>query len=241
MRIRERSGIRLVPARRATRVGQFLLAAWLLGVANAGPFWWAVLVRTLPAPIATWMDALMPGQRWQEFWPFVLVAAGFVWGGAVGFLIEWSFFVLRCAIAGALGNGIFALAIVMGVVHEPLSAVLPGQGAERFVLLLPILVGLVTGATGVALGFAAYDLQLAAHLGLRGALAGFLPALAVVGLLYVVGLRVGAGDAAMARVTAPAFMASATAAGTWLSCALSNRRQPAQPHRNHQNSQSHQL
>lgn len=211
------------------RVSQFLLASWLLGVANAGPFWWAVLVRTLPAPIATSMDALIPGQRWQELWPFVLIGAGFVWGGAIGFLIERSFFVLRSAIAGGLGNGVFALAIVMGAVHEPLSAVLPGEGAERFVLLLPILVGLVTGATGVALGFAAYDLRLAANLGLLGALGGFLPALTVVGLLYVVGLRVGAGDAAMARVTAPAFMASAAAAGTWLSWSLSKRRRLRRP------------
>jgi hypothetical protein len=197
-----------------------IAASFVLGVAIASPFWWALLVRLVrPALGVAGPDPSVASL--VELWPAILTVSGAAWGGVVGYDLRrrWSA-VVSGAIAGAAGNGAFALAIVMGPAHEALAASLPGALAERFVLLLPILVGLVAGGNAFALALAVGAPRRAVRALLVGAAGALLSAFVIVALAYAIGVRVGSGDAVMARMTAPALTAAALVAGSLIAWTL---------------------
>lgn len=96
------------------------LASLTLGVLIASPFWWALLRRIKPT------SALAPDasvQAMTDAWLALLVLGGALWGAAIaGWATGRPTFWLAGAAAGALGSGIFAQAIVMGVAAERISA-----------------------------------------------------------------------------------------------------------------------
>jgi hypothetical protein len=203
-------------------------ASLVLGIAIASPFWWALLVRAAPVPPFIGREASIDAI--VAFWPAVLVFGGAAWGSAIAGTLSagcwWSW--CRGAIAGGLSVGVFSLAVALGPAHDLIAGAVPGALEQKFVLLLPALVGLVAAGAGVALGLGVGAPRLVVRAGLSAAFGAILPALIIVGGGYLVGVRVGSGGLAMPLLSAPALTASAAVGGVALARAL--RRARNRPH-----------
>jgi hypothetical protein len=114
---------------------------------------------------------------------------------------------------GAVGLGPGASWLGMGVVHQRVGRWPALPDHARAAVLVVSIVGVTAAVAGIALGLALGSPWAAAALGLAGGL-GALPAAVVVWGLDLTGLRIGTGNAAMAKVTAPATLAAALCAGT---------------------------
>jgi hypothetical protein len=201
------------PDRRRLALRSAVAATVCLGGAAGLPFWWAVLVRALPTAMGATLSRLLPAQTLETWWPPILVVGGIGWGwwlGRIsGYRPRW-----RLMAAGAFGLGPGASWLGMSVVHQRVGRTWPALPVHvKAAVLIVLIVGVTAAVTGIALGLAVGSLRAAATLGLVGAL-GALPAAMVVWGLDLIGLRIGTGDAVMAKVTAPATLAAALCGGT---------------------------
>ena len=201
------------PDQRRVALRSAVAATVCLGGATGLPFWWAVLVRALPTAMGDTLSRLLPAQTLETWWPPILVAGGIVWGwwlGRIsGYRPRW-----RLMAAGAFGLGPGASWLGMGVVHQRVGQTWPASPPHvKAAILIVSIVGVTAAVTGIALGLAVGSLRAAATLGLAGALCA-LPAAMVVWGLDLIGLRIGTGNAVMAKVAAPATLAAALCGGT---------------------------
>jgi hypothetical protein len=197
-----------------------LTCGFCLGGALSMPFWTALLVRaTLPSDQAQAVNRLL-AEPLQAFWPVGTLLGGGVWAWTLAQLISlrpaW-----RMAAAGGISVGLGHLLVTSATFIELANslrseAALPVRFALELVLGLGLAagqLGLAAGLLGLALGVTARGWRVGLQLALASSVAAALPASIVVAALDSLGVRVGSGEAAMAKVVSLAFPAAAVAAG----------------------------
>lgn len=175
------------------------------------PFWYGLLVYLIP-PLGR-----LPGQRllmdtMAHAWMQISITGGGLWGWRLARIIShphpW-----RLVVACESGIGI-GQALVTGPIQLILHPMFGGAPFHVWFAIQFLLgIGIVVILTGTALGIALRSWHIALNLALVGGPAAVASAGGVLVLLDVLGVRVGAGHANMAKVMVFGFLAATLAGG----------------------------
>jgi hypothetical protein len=190
-----------------------LAAGVCLGGGLSLPFLQALLVRAVPASLARWIETTLPANQLADLWPAPILMGGAVWGMVLGwgsgYHALWRF--------GVAGGAATLLGFII-VTSDPFLSFVNGLWPNtplhfRFALEFTLGLGLAAGLTGAALGLTTRSWQMTLALLLAGSLTAIATATLVVIGLDRLGVRVGTGNAAMAKIAALGFLSTTSITG----------------------------
>ena len=176
------------------------------------PFWYGLLAYLLPHPIGDLLEHWLPGDVLAHNWLPISIVGGALWGWQLSRIISYPYtwrFVVACGLGVGIGQAL-ATGLIQGLIH-PFFAGAPFRVWFAIQFLLGI--GAVVVVAGVSLGITLRSWRVALTLALAGSVAAVVPAFAILFLMDAFGVRVGAGNANMARVMVLGFLAATLAGG----------------------------
>jgi hypothetical protein len=189
-----------------------LLATIFLGGFISFPFWYGLLIYTLPLPYKSLLERAVPSDLLPGIWLPISVLGGAIWGWQLArSLVYASPWRLLIACGTSVGIGMI---LANGPIQRLVNPHLMDTPFHiRFAVQFALGIGVVVILTGLALGIAVKSWKAAVWLAIAGSLAAVLPAIIVLFILDTLGIRVGSGNAAMAKVMVLGFLAATLAGG----------------------------
>jgi hypothetical protein len=176
------------------------------------PFWYGLLAYLLPHPISDLLEHWLPGDVLAHNWLPISIMGGALWGWQLSHILSYPHtwrFVAACGAGVGIGQ-VLATGQIQRLIH-PLFEGAPFHVWFAIQFLLGISAVIIM--TGVALGVALRSWHIAVTLALVGSVAAVIPAFTILFILDALGVRVGVGNANMAKVIVLGFLAATLAGG----------------------------
>lgn len=176
------------------------------------PFWYGLLVYLLPDSIGNMLEHWLPGDVLAHNWLPISIVGGALWGWQLSRILSHPYtwrFISACGVGVGIGQ-VLATGQIQGLIH-PFFVEAPFHVWFAVQFLLGI--GAVVIMTAFALGIALRSWHVAMNLALAGSIATIIPAFVILWLMDALGVRVGVGNANMARVMVLGFLFATLAGG----------------------------